>query len=251
MGDFDSERAQAAWRRAGDADVILALKHVTDYSPAVQGLLRAEAQRRGVSAESEMPVTYPSLRLLVRWMRRRGVLSPSWIQRHPYGSAAILGLVFPFIALVGYRFVIASIWLYFIFYCVLLLYISWRQRRYLIVCGMAYLACVMNQVYVLTLSVSHLQGLDPSQPSSVLKAAISALFYDVGVLGTVFSLLLCGTVYVRKRCWPLIIPGRCRVCDYDLRGLPEPRCPECGTPFDPAEAREAPEAPSGMDQKTG
>lgn len=28
--------------------------------------------------------------------------------------------------------------------------------------------------------------------------------------------------------------GRCAECDYDLRGLPEPRCPECGTPFDEA-----------------
>lgn len=26
-------------------------------------------------------------------------------------------------------------------------------------------------------------------------------------------------------------PNRCRVCDYELRGLIEPRCPECGTPF--------------------
>lgn len=27
--------------------------------------------------------------------------------------------------------------------------------------------------------------------------------------------------------------NHCNVCDYDLRGLPEPRCPECGTPFEP------------------
>ncbi len=27
----------------------------------------------------------------------------------------------------------------------------------------------------------------------------------------------------------------CPRCGYDLRGLPEPRCPECGEPFDPAE----------------
>jgi hypothetical protein len=28
---------------------------------------------------------------------------------------------------------------------------------------------------------------------------------------------------------------RCLDCDYPLRGLPEPRCPECGRPFDPAD----------------
>lgn len=27
--------------------------------------------------------------------------------------------------------------------------------------------------------------------------------------------------------------GQCTTCGYSLRGLPEPRCPECGTPFDP------------------
>ncbi len=27
-------------------------------------------------------------------------------------------------------------------------------------------------------------------------------------------------------------PIFCMICDYELRGLPEPRCPECGTPFD-------------------
>ena len=25
----------------------------------------------------------------------------------------------------------------------------------------------------------------------------------------------------------------CLECGYPLDGLPEPRCPECGTPFDP------------------
>ena len=27
----------------------------------------------------------------------------------------------------------------------------------------------------------------------------------------------------------------CHKCGYELEGLTEPRCPECGTPFDPAE----------------
>jgi hypothetical protein len=28
-------------------------------------------------------------------------------------------------------------------------------------------------------------------------------------------------------------PGFCARCGYNLRGLPQPRCPECATPFDP------------------
>lgn len=32
---------------------------------------------------------------------------------------------------------------------------------------------------------------------------------------------------------------RCPACDYDLRGLPERRCPECGCAFDPDALRRA------------
>ncbi len=31
--------------------------------------------------------------------------------------------------------------------------------------------------------------------------------------------------------WRLPLPPTCPKCDYDLRGLPEQRCPECGTEF--------------------
>lgn len=32
--------------------------------------------------------------------------------------------------------------------------------------------------------------------------------------------------------------GHCRRCDYDLTGLTQPRCPECGTPFDRPQNRD-------------
>lgn len=40
------------------------------------------------------------------------------------------------------------------------------------------------------------------------------------------ALRLCRAMYRGRR-------GCCHKCGYDLRGLPEPRCPECSTPFDP------------------
>ncbi len=43
-------------------------------------------------------------------------------------------------------------------------------------------------------------------------------------------------------------PGHCRKCGYNLRGLPEPRCPECGTRFNEARLHEChagPHEPTG------
>ena len=63
----------------------------------------------------------------------------------------------------------------------------------------------------------------------------SALVVDrVWVIGALCVGNLPGAIIVaryvgrrRRRGW-----GKCGACGYDLRGLPSPRCPECGTPFD-------------------
>lgn len=42
-----------------------------------------------------------------------------------------------------------------------------------------------------------------------------------------------GVVRWFRRVGPPPDPTLCRACGYSLIGLPEPRCPECGSPFDP------------------
>jgi predicted amidophosphoribosyltransferase len=37
--------------------------------------------------------------------------------------------------------------------------------------------------------------------------------------------------------------GHCERCSYNLRGLPEPRCPECGTAFEPPEFADETDTP--------
>jgi len=47
-------------------------------------------------------------------------------------------------------------------------------------------------------------------------------------------------LYAAHRLGPVVrrLEGKCARCGYLLRGLPEPRCPECGTPFNPADLEE-------------
>lgn len=43
--------------------------------------------------------------------------------------------------------------------------------------------------------------------------------------------MLSVVVLIRRRRWPIFPPGQCVRCGYDLRGLPDNVCPECGTAF--------------------
>jgi 4-amino-4-deoxy-L-arabinose transferase-like glycosyltransferase len=63
-------------------------------------------------------------------------------------------------------------------------------------------------------------------------------FYTWGRLYTYsfMAVSLMAVMYVGDRV--VLVDRRaftCKRCGYDLQGLPEPRCPECGTVFDPAE----------------
>jgi len=70
----------------------------------------------------------------------------------------------------------------------------------------------------------------------------------VGILSWVFFGAVAGAIYhtVRRRSLARRFPDHCLKCGYNLRGLPEPRCPECGTPFDPSRLKKH-EPPTGGD----
>jgi hypothetical protein len=66
-----------------------------------------------------------------------------------------------------------------------------------------------------------------SEPGSAIQSY--GALYGPWIVGLGLLSLLLGVFVVPRR----IRPGHCPACGYELRGLTEPRCPECGTPFDP------------------
>jgi hypothetical protein len=65
-----------------------------------------------------------------------------------------------------------------------------------------------------------------------LQARPAFIWADAVFLAVVLPLSLVGCYLGAKR-RPFLEPGLCRMCGYPLHGLAGPRCPECGTPFDP------------------
>lgn len=41
-------------------------------------------------------------------------------------------------------------------------------------------------------------------------------------------------IWLNRTLEDVYLEGHCQDCGYNLTGLPEPRCPECGTEFDPS-----------------
>ena len=78
--------------------------------------------------------------------------------------------------------------------------------------------------------------------AGVIGAAVGPIVGGVGaVLGTVVWVISVfvepllaiwiGAVLCAAKTRDSSSTDQCRVCGYDLRGLPLPRCPECATPF--------------------
>lgn len=75
---------------------------------------------------------------------------------------------------------------------------------------------------------------DFAQASARMWLAVFALHFALA--GVAPAALLCAVVYFRNRYWPVYAAGQCAKCGYNLRGLSDARCPECGTSFEAPES---------------
>jgi hypothetical protein len=66
---------------------------------------------------------------------------------------------------------------------------------------------------------------------STLASGVGVPFWSVSIMFAAYPLMALAYGPWRRR--RRRRRGKCIACGYSLRGLPEPRCPECGRPFDP------------------
>ncbi len=99
-------------------------------------------------------------------------------------------------------------------------------RTFLLWCGLIWTIVALVGLAVMAI-VSWAFWMVPEDP----LPAISVCGFLAGGLA-----MLWGWTVTRKRL--RFFEGKCVQCSYDLRGLTEPRCPECGTRFNPADLEE-------------
>ncbi len=210
-------------------------------------IIRDEAQRRGLTADSDEAFPerpYESLSSAAAPIERRtrfarerlaqymlALHAP--IKRHPLKSAAIFGLLYVFACflLEGWFSGHAALFLFFAG----LLVICLPLRRYRVALLAPFVGGCVPIGLGVVLSVASLGAWGASPPATPWSVIAVVLSVGFAMLTVGPALLLSLLTFIHNRYWPVYEPGRCRICKYDLRGLPEPRCPECGTPFDPAE----------------
>ena len=239
MAEPDLHRIRCAWQNATPGDVVRALNQIAEYAPDVAAIIREEAERRGLTSESgesfPAPV-YAPIRPLARSVTER--LARVWrplrtqIERNPFIRAAVFGIGY-YLAIINlpHRWGLGYLWL--ALYFAGLVVICLPLRRYRLAFFVPFTA---GGITLGMLSVIRLRGMIAEWPPGFSWTSIAiGLLTGFAACSMLPALLLTSVVFIRNRYWPVHEPGRCRVCDYDLRGLPKPRCPECGTPFDPAE----------------
>jgi len=242
MNELDLNKVRKAWQDASPCEVVHGLKHPEDYPPEVFALVREEARRRGLRADSSAALAPPTFTAV----RRTFSALAGWVQRacrviwaHPLHSGAVLGILWALHVMLGSQLIFwFPFWLLASVSCGLylagLVLICWPLREHRIAVSVPLAAWASQLACFLVVRFVFLQTAPQAYRPTATGFLTSIAYHLLMYFGVPLMLLSTG-VHVRNRYWPVHQPGRCKVCDYDLRGLPEPRCPECGSPFDPAD----------------
>jgi len=232
MAEVDLDRIKRAWRDAGDAEVARALSAREDYLPGAYEIILVEARRRNVRADDHVgPEEVPLFRV-----GRRVVAA---VHSHPLVSGLLAGVILRLAVMPAPRWLPLlqsfhwAIWpaIYIVLCCGVLCLICWPLRRFRPVVLAAVGACIGNAAVSIVLTLFYPQVF---QGAGWLQVAVTFTLILLMLWG-IPCLLVCAIVRLRNSLWPVYEPGHCMNCGYNLRGLPKPRCPECGQPFDRAE----------------
>lgn len=248
MKDTERVKAEQAWQEAVAGDVVRALNNPEDYPPDVYVIVQAEAARRHLRADTALsPSTTPFTRVTRALQRGRPVVRviARFPPAHPLMSACLLGVsLYTLGALLVWVFrspTSPRIWqmvaCILAVYVACLVWICWPLRSYLTVAVIPLVVWTCNKVAA---ARNFIEWAETTSRRVVLLNLLINFAYSVVGL----SLLLSLAVFIRRRIWPVYGVHQCEKCGYDLRGLPQPRCPECGTAFVPAEEEEDASEPS-------
>lgn len=231
MTEESSKRIRLAWRRATDADVADGLRARDCVSDQVYAIIEAEARQRGTT-EQDFPA-HPGVLLVACQRMLSGAVR--WLGVHPLLGGAVLGGTTFLIVWVGTdasRNLLPPEWLALVLGgpVLVLAVISWPLRFYRPCLVAALAAGLVNSSADLVRSLIAWAPFPDKHPGIGYFVV-----YAVGIMvGWAFRCApVCLTIKLRNHYRPVHPEGHCTGCGYDLRGLPERRCPECGRSFDP------------------
>ena len=157
----------------------------------------------------------------------------SFVQRHPAGSAFMISIIFPSVRMMATEFRLppsdaTKMMVQFVLYFPTLALISWPLTKYNAALRTSLGASAGLCCFGVVNTIIHAPSNTPlfSWPMAFVFAA--SAFMQVILYGGYLTVL----VYIRMRFWPRFPLGHCRRCGYNLFGLQDARCPECGTGFE-------------------
>jgi len=227
-----------AWHRASDADVACGIAELADYDPAVVAIIQAEADRRGIDLTTRidgvsaprsvyLPILWTILRFFMRHRLITAILVGVAYQR---ANKAIAPVLQPYVRTPATSIAIgvASMVVFALAIGVLCL----PLRAYRTVLSTSAFAC-LGAVGAAIPYIARWTHTWRAHKSYLAFLLVLGVF----IVWAVPCLLLSAVVFLRNRYRPVYPSGHCTKCGYKLYGLPEPRCPECGKPFEPQDVK--------------